>query len=142
MKHHQNGNSGFMAYEWKYLELVMKRMGFANNWVALMMKCISLVNYSILINNEPSSIIHPARGIRQGDPFSPYLFLFYTKGLHSLIQHVAASGQIRGVSISKKGPWLTHPFFTDNSLLFCRASIVECHKIQDFLSNYESASGQ
>lgn len=48
MKHHQNGRLGFMAskldmskaydrVEWKYLELVMKRVGFANRWVALMM---------------------------------------------------------------------------------------------------------
>ena len=134
MKHHQNGSSGFMALkldmskaydrvEWKYLELVMKRMGLANSWVALMMECISSVSYSILINSEPSSIIHPAKGIRQGDPLSPYLFLFIMEGLHSLIQHAAASGQIRGVSICKKGPWLTHLFFTDDSLFFCRASI-------------------
>ena len=64
MKHHQVGKSGFMdlkldmskAYdhvEWKYLELVMKRMRFADSWVALMMECISLVSYSILINGEP-----------------------------------------------------------------------------------------
>ena len=71
--------------EWKFLELMMKRMGFVDNWVALMMECISTVSYSILINGEPSSIIHPARGLKQGDPLSPFLFLFCTEGLHSLI---------------------------------------------------------
>ena len=75
MKHHQAGSSGFMALkldmskaydrvEWKFLELMMKRMGFADSWVALMMECISTVSYSILINGKPSSIIHPARGLR------------------------------------------------------------------------------
>ena len=76
MKHHQSGKSGFMALklnmskeydrvEWKYLELIMKGMGFVDIWVALMMECISSVSYSIIINGEPSPIVHPSRGIRQ-----------------------------------------------------------------------------
>ena len=153
MKHHQSGRLGFMALkldmskaydrvEWKYLELVMKRMGFADSWVALMMECISSVSYLILINGEPSAPIHPTRGIRQGNPLSPYLFLFCKEGLHSLLQHAADSGQIQGVSICRNGPRLTHLFFADDSLLFCRSSIAECQKIQDLLSSYESASGQ
>jgi len=129
--HHQTGKSGFMvlkldmskAYncvEWKYLEQMMKRMSFVDRWVALMMECISSVSNSILINGEPSPIIHPTRGIKQGGPLSPYLFLFCIEGLHSLLQHSAVSGQIKGVSICKKGPPLTHLFFADNSLLFYR----------------------
>ena len=152
MKHHHNGKSGFMALkldmskaydrvEWKYLELVMKIMGFASRWVDLMLECISSVSYSILINSEPSPIIHPTRGIRQGDLLSPYLFLFCTEGLHSLLQQAAVSGQIRGISICKKSPRLTQLFFADDSILFCRSSIAECHKIQGLLNSYESAYG-
>ena len=111
MKHHQKGKTSFMApkldmskaydrVEWKYLELMMKRMGFADRWVALMMECISSVNYSILINGETSPVIHPTKGIKQWDPLSPYLFLFCTKGLHSLLQHSTVSSHIRGVSES------------------------------------------
>ena len=128
--------------EWKYLEQIMIRMGFAKRWVALMMECISTVSYLILINGNPTQIIHPTRGIRQGDPLSLYLFLFCTEGLHSLLQHSADSGQIRGVSICKLGPRLTHLFFADDSLLFCRSIISECQKIQESLSSYEKASGQ
>ena len=152
MKHHQKGKSGFMAMkldmskaydwvEWKYLEQIMKRMGFADRWVALMMECISIVSYSILINGDPTLIIHPTRGIRQGDPLSLYIFLFCTKGLHSLLQHFADSSQIRGVSICKLGPRLTHLFFADDSLLFCRSTISDCQKIQESLCTYEKASG-
>ena len=153
MKHHQKGKTGFMAMkldmskaydrvEWKYLEQIMIRMGFAEKWVALMMECISTVSYSIIINGDPSPTIHPTRGIRQGDPLSPYLFLFCTEGLHSLLQHSADFGQIRGVSICKLGPRLTHLFFANDSLLFCRSTISECQKIQESLDFYEKASGQ
>ena len=153
MKHHLTGRLDFMALkldmskaynrvEWKFLELMMKRMGFADRWVALMMECISSVSYSILINGEPSAPIHPTIGIRQRDPLSPYLFLFCTEGFHSLLQHTVDYGQIRGVSICRNGPWLTHLFFANNNLLFCRYSVAKCHKIQDLLSSYDSALGQ
>ena len=115
MKHHQKGKSGFMALkfdiskaydcvEWTYLKQMMKRMGFADRWVALMMECISSISYSILVNGNPTPIIHPTRGIRKRDLLSSYLFLFCTEGLRSLLRHSAVSGQIRGVSICKKGP--------------------------------------
>lgn len=74
-------------------------MGFHENWVALMMECITTVSYYFLLNGEPLDIIRPTRGIRQGDPLSPYLFLLHTEGLHGLLSKAAKLGSIRGVSI-------------------------------------------
>ena len=153
MKHHQHGSSGFMALkldmskaydrvEWVFLQGMMKQMGFDSRWIALIMEYISSVSYSILINGVPSDIIHPTRGLRQGDPLSPYLFLICSEGLHSLLQKAADAGHIRGVSICKKGPRLTHLFFADDSLVFCRANLAECQKVQNLLDIYEKASGQ
>ncbi|XP_023879876.2 putative ribonuclease H protein At1g65750 [Quercus suber] len=65
------------------------------------MKCITTVSYSILINEEPSQTIHPSRGLRQGDPLSPYLFLLCIEGLHGLISRAATSGDIRSISICR-----------------------------------------
>ena len=148
MKHHQNGSSGYMALkldmskeydhiEWIYLEFLMKRIGFDDRWVALVMEWITTISYSILINGEPSQVIQPSGGIRQGDLLSPYLFLLCTEGLHSLMCQASEFGQIWGVSICKKGPRLTHLFFANNSLVFYKSSLFECHKIQDLLIYYE-----
>ena len=86
MKHQQYGKSGFMtlkrdmnkAYdivEWFFMEILLKKMGFHDKWVALTMECMIVVSYSILINGEPSNIICSSRVIRQGD-FSLIFFSF------------------------------------------------------------------
>ena len=46
----------------------MRKMGFNEGWINLIMVCVSIVTYSVLVNGEPSGLIHPTKGIRQGDP--------------------------------------------------------------------------
>ena len=72
----------------------MKQMGFDVRWIALIMECITTVSYSILVNGDPSDIIHPSRGLRQGDPLSPYLFLICSEGLHGLLNKEAEEGHV------------------------------------------------
>ena len=108
--------------EWIYLEVVMRRMGFDERWVRLTMTCITTISYSIQINYEPKGMIVPTRGIRQGDPLSPFLFLLCTEGLNGLISQVTNHGDIKGYALCKNSPRLTHLLFLDDSLLFCRAT--------------------
>ena len=106
--------------EWVYLEAVMRRMGFDEKWIRLIMICITTVFYSILVNGEPTSMIVPTQGIRQGDSLSPFLFLLCTEGLNGLITQAANRGDIKGFALSRNSPRLTHLLFADDSLLFCR----------------------
>nr|XP_023884545.1 uncharacterized protein LOC111996780 [Quercus suber] len=128
--------------EWCYLEAVMRRMGFDERWVRLMMTCITTISYSILINGEPKGMIVPTRGIRQGDPLSPFLFLLCTEGLNGLISQAANHGKIKGYALCRNSPRLTHLLFADDSLLFCRATEQECNNILEILDVYGSCSGQ
>ena len=106
------------------------------------MECITTVSYSLLVNGEPHGNIIPTRGICQGGPLSPYLFLLCLEGLHRLIHTIANVGDIKGVSICRNGPKLTHLLFADDSLLFCRATRLECQKVLEILSTYERVSSQ
>ena len=86
------------------------------------MECVRIVSYSILVNGEPNGLINPTRGIRQGDPLSPFLFLLCMEGLHGLITKAIRAKEINGFSLCKRGPKLIHLFFADDSLLFCKAN--------------------
>ena len=95
MKNNRTGKTGFMALKldmskaydrvkWSFLEKVFLKMGFQESWVVLVMECITTVTYSILVNGEPKGLITPSRGLREGDPLSPYLFLFCVEGLNAI----------------------------------------------------------
>ena len=135
-------SKSFDRVEWKFIHEVMVKMGFAKKWVDLIMNYISSVSYSIIINGEPCGNIIPSRGIRQRDPLSPYLFLLYAESLSTLIHKAARDKQINGIYIGRGYPILTHLFFADDSLLFCKAKVQECQKLVDILNSYEVASGQ
>lgn len=98
--------------EWSFLEAMMLRLGFADQWVQLIMRCVSSVSYAVLLNGSPLDVFSPSRGLRQGDPLSPYLFLLCAEGLSSLLSKACHEGLISGAPISARGVHLSH-------LLFC-----------------------
>ena len=153
MKNHKSVKRGYMAHkldmskaydrvEWPFLKCVMRKMGFDERWITLVMLCVSTVSYSILINGAPKGFIKPTRGIRKGDPQSPFLFLLCTEWLHWLITQSTLRGDIHGFSLSKRSPSLTHLLFANDSLLFCKSNVEECQKNLEILHIYERSSGQ
>ena len=128
--------------EWYYLEGIMRRMSFRERWINLVMGCVKTISYSVLVNGEPSGMIFPTRGIRQGDLLSPFLFLLCTEMLNGLIKNAELQGDIHGYSLCRRGPKLTHLFFADDSLIFSKATMEECDKMMDLLNKYEEASRQ
>jgi hypothetical protein len=65
--------------EWRYLEAIMKALRFPDSWCALVKRCVTMVSFSVRVNGMFSDSFQPSRGIRQGDPISPYLFLFFSE---------------------------------------------------------------
>jgi len=120
----------------------MLKMGFHVKWVDIMMRCIRSVSYSIKINGRPQGHITPTRGLRQGDPLLPYLFLICAEGLFAMLKKTVANGQMKGVAACSRAPRISHLFFADDSLIFCRAIREDYSSLENTLKAYEIASGQ
>lgn len=153
LKRKKFGKDGFMALkldmskaydriEWKFLQEIMLKMGFSSWWTYLIMQCVSSVEYTINHGIYEIGPIKPSRGLRQGDPLSPYLFIICAEGLSSLIRYYERKNWLQGVKICRRAPTISHMLFADDSYLFCKAEIHQASKVMELLASYEHASGQ
>lgn len=106
--------------EWNYLLAVMGNMGFNPSWIQWIKMCIQSVSFRILINGSPSDSVTPSRGLRQGDPLSLYLFIIYSEGLSSILDYQEQWGPLEGIRVGKHSLAISHLFFADDCLFFCK----------------------
>lgn len=90
--------------EWSFLEKTLQAYGFNQGWVNLVMKLIRGVSYRLKINGYVSAKIVPQRGLRQGDPLSPYLFVLCADVLSHMITNARINGHISGVKLAATCP--------------------------------------
>ncbi|KAM6557117.1 hypothetical protein CsatB_004136 [Cannabis sativa] len=153
LKRKRKGKTGFMALkldlskaydriEWGFLKAMMLRMGFHPRWVDLMMATVMNVKYTVVHGGRSMGPITPTRGIRQGDPLSPYLFLLCAEGFSSLIKQFERNGELKGCKVANGAPTISHMLFADDSYIYCRATEEEAQNVLRLLNLFEAASGQ
>ena len=132
LDHKKSGKDGYMvvkrdmskAYnrvEWIFIEKVIRSLGFHERWVDWILRCITTVSYSVLINGKSYGCITLSKGLRQGDPLLSHHFLLCTEAFSAMIMEANNNQGLNGISIYRGSPKITHLFFTNDSLLFCKA---------------------
>lgn len=144
LRHKRTGNVGFAALkldmskaydrvEWEFLSEMMIKLGFNQVWTQLIMKCITSVSYKIRVNGELTEEFLPGRGLHQGDPLSPYLFLLCAEGFSALLSQAEEEGLIQGVRKCQGAPSVSHFLFANDSLILCRADRGDAQQLQSIL---------
>ena len=87
-------SKAFDKLNWNFIGKVQKAFGFDHSWIKWILILITTPFFSILINGIPSIPFNPSRGIRQGDPLSPFIFILMSEGLRHMLKNANAKGSL------------------------------------------------
>jgi hypothetical protein len=149
----KKGNGGLMALkldmekafdsmEWEFLLKILSLLGFHPIWVQWIRQCITTSSFSILLDGAPFGKFFPSRGLRHGDPLSPFLFIMGSEILSRLILREENLGFLKGIKMARSCPPITHLLFADDVMIFARAKACEAEVILKCLNTYSAWSGQ
>ncbi|GAU45521.1 hypothetical protein TSUD_186780 [Trifolium subterraneum] len=130
------------SVDWCYLDVVMGRMSFPTLWRKWIKECICTATTSVLVNGSPTAEFPLERGLRQGDPLSPFLFLLVAEGLNVLMKAMVDNNLFTGYSIGTQEPLMvSHLQFADDTLLLGAKSWANVRTLRAVLVLFELMSG-
>lgn len=132
----------FDRMEWSFLFRISKYLGFHFQWNRMIEQYISTVSFSILLDGSPFGNFFPQRGLRHGDPLSPFLFILRSEVLSRLLIRDELAGNIHGIKISRHSPSVSHIFYANDLMVFSLANSFEASRILNCLTKFSSWSGQ
>jgi hypothetical protein len=120
----------------------MEKMSFPVLWRKWIKECVSTATASVLVNGSPTEEFPFERGLRQGDPLSPFLFLLAAEGLNVLMEVVVEQNLFTGYSIGEQGQvTVSHLQFADDTLLLGVKSWANVRALRAVLMLFETMSG-
>lgn len=128
--------------DWPFLREVLLAAGFSSHLTLLILSCISSTSVPVLWNGSSLSEFQPQRGLRQGDPLSPYLFVLCMEVLGQRISRAVDEKEWKPLKASRSGPSISHLFFADDLLLFGTASMQQAQVMEMILAEFCGFSGQ
>lgn len=133
-------SKAFDKLSWTFIQKMLHAFGFSPMWIRWVHSLISSTFFSLLINGIPSRPFSPSRGIKQGDPLSPFLFVIMAEGLGRLTKHALHSQLLKGISIHNTLA-TTYQQFVDDNMLFGYQSVQEATTFKALMKDFSDASG-
>jgi hypothetical protein len=129
------------SVDWGYLEYMLWRFGFCEVWIGWIRACVFGGNLSVLVNGSPTREIQIQRGLKQGDPLAPFLFLLVAEGFGGAMKRAGDLGMFKGFNIGGDGPLISHLQYADDTLCIGEASVENLWSLKAILRGFERASG-
>ena len=129
---------------WEFLLYLLRRCGFGQKWCSWIAFCISSASFSVLINGSPARFFYSSRGLRQGDPLSPFLFVIVMEAFSRMAKASVNHSFFLGFAMGARGSeqvHISHLLFADDTLVFCGASLDQVQAIDDLLVCFDLVSG-
>ncbi|GJX03841.1 RNA-directed DNA polymerase, eukaryota, reverse transcriptase zinc-binding domain protein, partial [Tanacetum coccineum] len=128
------------SVRWDYLDDVLKRFGFSEKWCGWIQNCLLSSKGSVIVNGSPTKEFQFHRGLKQGDPLSPFLFLLIMESLHISMQRVVDAGLFRGIQVGSSLQ-VSHLFYADDAVFMGHWSEANIDTILRVLDCFYHASG-
>lgn len=128
--------------EWNFILQSLKDLGFDEKWNKWVEQCIKTTFFSVIVNENSVRMIKPSRGLRQGDPLSPYLFLVCMEVLsRKLMAEAVRKKSGIGFKVGKRGPIIPCLLFADDSLIFCEVDRGTTESVKRILEDFSKMTG-
>ncbi|GJS96150.1 putative RNA-directed DNA polymerase [Tanacetum coccineum] len=131
----------FESVNWSFLLDIMSQMGFGAKWCSWIKGCLSFATVSIHVNGSPSNEFKMERGLRQGDPLSPFLFLIVVEALQVSIIEACNKNLFKGLYLNEDNTNLSLLQYADDALFFGEWSLWNAKKLVMILKCFQDASG-
>ena len=128
--------------DWGYLDEVMIKMGFPSLWRKWINECVGTATALVLVNGSPTDEFPLGRGLRQGDPLSPFLFLLAAEGFNVLMESLIRNNLYSGYQVGNNaGTTVSHLQFADDTLILGDKSWANIRAMRAILLLFQSLSG-
>jgi hypothetical protein len=129
------------SMDWSFLDYMLGRFGFCDKWREWIRACVFTGSMSVLVNGSATEEINIQRGLKQGDPLAPFLFLLVAEGLGGLMKKAVDLNRFKGFAVGSNGVNVSHLQYADDTLCIGEASIDNLWTLKAILRAFELVSG-
>ncbi|VFQ85715.1 unnamed protein product [Cuscuta campestris] len=131
----------FDKISWNFLQAILQAFGFNEQSICLLLQNLRATYMSVLVNGKPNGFFKIKRGVKQGDPLSPLLFIIGSEGFARSLNHAINSGYISPYKVGKTRV-VSHLAFADDLIIFLKGDLRNILRFRHLLDSYLKASGQ